>query len=438
MVDQHVSFEAGHVIGPYELHERLGAGGMGQVYRATHLRLRQMRALKLLLPQFAGESRFIERFEREARLAAQLDHPHIVKVLDVGEDSGYHYIAMELLLGVTVRQILRAERQLDLPRVIKLIEQLASALDYAHTRRIAHRDVKPGNIFVNSDGHVTLVDFGIARAAGEIRLTRAGQLVGTAEYMAPEVVMGAEHGPSADLYALGIVAFELLTGTRPFTARRIPDVMTAQVNKPPPSLLTHRPDLPADVDRVVLRQLSKNPAQRFPTASEMARALASAGAMRPGTPDRFDETQLPSFLREAGPGSPGPGSPGPASAGPGSPGPASAGPGSPGPASAGPGSPGPASAGPAMRPAPRQPMPSAIAPAPFPTHTGPSVPVPAVPGPGLRAASGQPAAGRPAGAPKPGDQHGPSGGIVLIGVLLLLVIVGSGVGFLLFRLVVAR
>jgi serine/threonine-protein kinase len=396
-----VSFETGQVIGPYELHERLGSGGMGQVYRATHRGLRQTRALKLLLPQFATESRFIERFEREARLAAQLDHPHIVKVLDVGEDGGYHYIAMELLLGVTVRQILRSQHRLELPRVIRLIEQLAGALDYAHTRMIAHRDVKPGNIFVNPDDHVTLVDFGIARAAGEIRLTRAGQLVGTAEYMAPEVVMGAEHGPSADLYALGIVAFELLTGTRPFTAPRIPDVMTAQVSKPPPSLLALRPDLPPEVEQVIGRQLAKSPAQRFSTASEMARALAAAGATRPSTSDRFDVAQLPSFLREPGPPSPGPASQSPSSRGP------------------------------AMRPETYPPMPSVAAPPP-PVQPGP------VRGPGPRASAGQPVAGQPpgppSGPPQPADRRSSNGGVVVIGILLLLILLGTIVGYLLFRL----
>lgn len=398
-----MTFETGQVIGPYELHERLGSGGMGQVYRATHRGLRQTRALKLLLPQFATEERFIERFEREARLAAQLDHPHIVKVLDVGEDGGNHYIAMELLLGVTVRQILRTQRRLELPRVIRIIEQLASALDYAHTRMIAHRDVKPGNIFVNPDDHVTLVDFGIARAAGEIRLTRAGQLVGTAEYMAPEVVMGAEHGPSADLYALGIVAFELLTGTRPFTAPRIPEVMTAQVSKPPPSLLALRPDLPPEVEQVVVRQLAKSPAQRFPTASEMARALAAAGAPRPSPSDRFDVAQLPSFLRE--PGAPGYGQ----------------------------SSHRPASHGPAMRPETYPSTPSVAAPTPPPAQPGPPVP-----GPGFRPAPGQPVVGRPSGAPQPANRRNPAGGIVLIGVLVVLIMLGSGVGFLLFRLLVAR
>jgi serine/threonine-protein kinase len=413
MVEATVSVESGQVIGPYELHERLGSGGMGQVYRATHRGLRQTRALKLLLPQFATEPRFIERFEREARLAAQLDHPHIVKVLDVGEDSSYHYIAMELLLGVTVRQILRTQHRLELPRVIRLIEQLAGALDYAHSRAIAHRDVKPGNIFVNPDDHVTLVDFGIARAAGEIRLTRAGQLVGTAEYMAPEVVMGAEHGPSADLYALGIVAFELLTGTRPFTAPRMPDVMTAQVNKPPPSLVALRPDLPPEVERVIFRQLAKSPAQRFPTASEMARALAAAGSTRSGTSDRFDVAQLPSFLREPGPPRHAPTGHAPT-----------------GHAPAGHG---PASHAPAMRPEAYPPAPSVAAPPP------PMQPGPVMRGAGPRASAsqpmtGQPVSGRAPGVQQPADRHSPNGGLFVIGILLLLILLGTIVGYLLFRL----
>ena len=254
--EQLLDLLSGRVLGPYELRERLGAGGMGVVYRAMHQRLNQERAVKVLPVQLAADPVFITRFEREARLAAELRHPNIVIIHDIGEDRGIHYIAMELLEGRSLRQLILEDGALPLDRAVGLLRQLASALDFAHRRGVAHRDVKPGNVFVGLSGHeesspgtgssehVTLVDFGIARAAEESRLTGTGGLVGTAEYMAPEVVLGAENGPGTDLYALGIVAYELLTRRVPFTGTNSNAIMYAHVNTPPPPPRTLRPRLP--------------------------------------------------------------------------------------------------------------------------------------------------------------------------------------------------
>lgn len=285
--EQLLDLLSGRVLGSYELQERLGAGGMGVVYRARHIRLGQQRAVKVLPLQMAVDPVFVTRFEREARLAAELRHPNIVIIHDIGEDQGIHYIAMELLDGRSLRQLILEDGPLPLERALGLLRQLASALDFAHRRGVAHRDVKPGNVFVGlaiddaSDTggpaeHVTLVDFGIARAAEESRLTGTGGLVGTAEYMAPEVVLGAENGPGTDLYALGIVAYELVTGRVPFTGTNSNAIMYAQVNTPPPPPRTLRPGLPEDVERVVLRQLAKQPEDRFPTATAFVEALRSA------------------------------------------------------------------------------------------------------------------------------------------------------------------
>ena len=222
----------GRALGPYELQVRLGAGGMGTVYRAVHRRLRQQRAVKVLPGNLAADPTFVQRFEREARVAAELRHPNIVVVHDVDDENGIYYIAMELLQGRSLRDLIREESPVPIDRALNLLEQLAQALDYAHARSVVHRDIKPGNVFVGNGDHVTLVDFGIARAADGTALTGSG-IMGTPEYMAPEMLRGEGTGQTSDLYALGIVAYELLTGRLPFTGTNTPAIMYAQVHTPP-------------------------------------------------------------------------------------------------------------------------------------------------------------------------------------------------------------
>src|SRR4051794_5417745 len=232
----------GRALGPYELQTRLGGGGMGTVYRAMHQALQQPRAIKVLRPELATDTDVVERFRREAMIAAGLRHPNIVLIYDVAEHEDVHYMVMELLEGVSLRELVRSATPLPLDRAIRLLRPLAAALDYAHDRGIIHRDVKPGNVMIAPDDRVTLVDFGIARAAEASRLTRSGTVIGTAEYMAPESFTGAGTGQSADLYALGIVAFEVLTGRLPFTGNPTA-VSYAQVNNPLPPVKAFRPDL---------------------------------------------------------------------------------------------------------------------------------------------------------------------------------------------------
>lgn len=283
---------AGRTLGPYELQERLGAGGMGVVYRAVHRRLRQPRAVKILPAQLAADPMFVTRFEREARLAAELHHPNIVQIFDVGDHDGISYIAMELLEGRSLRQLILDERPLAIDRVLAILRQLADALDFAHEHGVAHRDVKPGNVVVSvgtrrqtgQHEQITLVDFGIARAAEEGGLTGTGALVGTAEYMAPEVIMGEPNGSGSDLYALGIVAYELVTGRVPFTGANSQAVMFAQVHREPPPPRTLRPDLPSQVEDVILRQLHKVPPHRYPTAMAFVDALAEAAGLQEAAP----------------------------------------------------------------------------------------------------------------------------------------------------------
>ena len=260
---------------------------MGTVYGAVHRRLRQQRAVKVLPGTLAADPTFIQRFEREARLAAELRHPNIVVVHDVDDDQGTYYIAMELLEGRSLRDLIRDEAPIPVERALHLLDQLASALDFAHGRGVVHRDVKPANIFVSSThsgngppgaertDHLTLVDFGIARAADGTVLTGTG-VIGTPEYMAPEMLRGEGAGGAADLYALGIVAYELLAGRAPFSGTNTPAVMYAHVHTPPPPLRSIRPELPPSIEAVISRQLAKRPEARYRSAREFVGALREA------------------------------------------------------------------------------------------------------------------------------------------------------------------
>ena len=206
----------GRLLGRYQVVEELGRGGMGVVYRAYQPSLNRHVAIKVLPPQLSLDQQLVGRFQREARAAANLRHPNIVVIYDVGEEKGIHYIVMEYLEGRTLKQLVEEEGPLHPKRAAHIVEQVAAALDYAHQRGFVHRDVKPANIFVGPGDHVTLTDFGIAKAASETQqLTRTGTLMGTPEYMAPEQATGGEVDHRTDLYALGVVLYQMLTGHVP-------------------------------------------------------------------------------------------------------------------------------------------------------------------------------------------------------------------------------
>jgi serine/threonine-protein kinase len=269
----------GRTIGPYELRDRIGTGGMATVYRGVHRALGQVRALKIRLPAHTADPTLVERFRSEAKLAASLHHPNIVSIYDVGEEDGLLYFVMDLVAGVPLGRLLDRQQALPLERSVSLLRQLGSALDYAHARGVIHRDVKSGNVLIGPDDHLTLFDFGIARGANVGRLTRPGLMVGTPYYLAPEVISGAEGDRRADLYALGILAYELLTGRLPFHGADTMAVLYAQVNTPPPPLVGGAAGLTRALERAVHRQLSKHPDDRYPTAHNFVSALSAAGRL---------------------------------------------------------------------------------------------------------------------------------------------------------------
>lgn len=271
----------GAEVGPYRVLARIGAGGMGTVYSASDPRLGRDVALKLLPPWLAADPRAAERFRDEARAAAALDHPNICTIYEIGEARGGHpYIAMALYRGETLRE--RLERgPLPVEEAVAIAAAVARALGAAHSRGIVHRDVKPGNVMLTGDGRVKLLDFGLARLedAGH---TRPGLVRGTVSYMAPEQVRGEAAGPATDLWALGVVLYEMLAGRRPFSGARDRARFHAILHEEPPALAELRPEVPETLVQVVERLLRKDPAERYRGATELATDLTAPA----GAPDR--------------------------------------------------------------------------------------------------------------------------------------------------------
>ncbi|HSL66136.1 MAG TPA: serine/threonine-protein kinase [Gaiellaceae bacterium] len=270
----------GHAVAGFRLERVLGRGGMSVVYIATDERLGRQIALKLLAPQLSEDERFRERFLRESRIAASLDHSGIVPIYDAGEADGHLYIAMRYVEGTSLKALLRDEGALDAARAVDLVAQIAGALDYAHARGLVHRDVKPANALIAREGgseHVYLADFGLTKqATSQSGLTETGQFLGTADYTAPEQIERKPVDRRADVYSLGCVLYECLTGEPPFRSDSLMGVLWAHVSAPPPRPSEGRPDVPRALDEVVARAMAKAPADRFGTAQELAAAARAA------------------------------------------------------------------------------------------------------------------------------------------------------------------
>jgi len=273
-------FPAGSRIAGYQIQELIGRGGMAVVYRAADVRLDRLVALKVLAPELARDSAFRQRFIRESRSGAAVDHPNVIPVFEAGEAEGVLFIAMRYVAGRDVRGLIEREGSLRPSRVVSIVTQIASALDAAHAHGLVHRDVKPANMLLgavasgSAPDHVYLSDFGLSKmSVAAVSLTGTGQFLGTLDYMAPEQVEGRPIDGRTDLYALACAAFEMLTGRPPFQREQDLAVMWAQVSTPPPAIREFRPDLPAGIDQVMSRALAKAPDSRHATCMEFATDL---------------------------------------------------------------------------------------------------------------------------------------------------------------------
>jgi serine/threonine-protein kinase len=276
----------GTVAGRYRIESRLGSGGMSTVHLAFDQRLERYVAVKLLAEHLASDPAFVSRFQREALAAARLIHPNIVQVFDSGLDErrDQHYIVMEYIDGQSCAEILRERGWLPVEEALPIIIGSCAGLDYAHRKGVVHRDVKPGNLLVATDHSIKLADFGIAKATEQSSITQIGSVLGTAAYLAPEQGRGEEAGPPADLYALGVVAYQLISGRLPFEGASLTELAIKQQREPPPSLDTLVAAVTPELASAVDIALRIDPRQRYPTAVEMGHALEEgARGIAPGS-----------------------------------------------------------------------------------------------------------------------------------------------------------
>jgi eukaryotic-like serine/threonine-protein kinase len=276
---------AAQIAGRYRLEGRLGFGGMSTVHLALDQRLERQVAVKLLAEHLAEDPAFVSRFQREAQAAARLVHPNIVQVFDSGQDesTGQYFIVMEYIQGMSCAEILRDDGWVEVDEAISIIGQACEGLDYAHRHGVIHRDVKPGNLLRARDGAVKLADFGIAKATEQSSITQVGSVLGTAAYLAPEQARGEEAGPRADLYALGVVAYQLISGRLPYAATSLTELALKQQQERPPMLDALVAAVSPELADAVAIALALDPHDRYQSAREMGRALiGGAGGLSPG------------------------------------------------------------------------------------------------------------------------------------------------------------
>ncbi|HEY2208867.1 MAG TPA: protein kinase [Gaiellaceae bacterium] len=277
----------------YELEELVGSGGMSTVFRARDLQLDRLVAIKILHERYVEDPEYVERFRREARAVAKLSHPNIVTVIDRGDDGGRQYIVFEHVEGENLKELVTRTGPMSPRRALELVIPVADGLAFAHEHGLVHRDVKPQNVLLSSEGEVKVTDFGIARSLDvEHGVTQTGTVLGTSEYLAPEQASGEPVSPATDEYSLGVVLWELLTGEVPFTGENFVAVALRHVNEPPPRLLDRRPDLSPRLAAAVERALAKDPARRFPSMSALAAELRACLAELDAGPAAADDLAL--------------------------------------------------------------------------------------------------------------------------------------------------
>ncbi len=263
----------GHVIGNYKVTEKLGEGGMGTVFKGIDVMLDREVAIKMLRPELARQAQIVERFRSEAVTLARLNHPNIATLYSFQRQGEDFFMVMEYVTGETLDDLIRRKGAMPTDHAISLFSQVLEGMGRAHKLVIIHRDIKPANMMLTEDGSIKVMDFGIARVLGTARMTRQGNIVGTIEYMSPEAIQGAEVDARSDIYSLGILLYEMLTGRVPFVNDTEYSLMMAQINEAPPPPRSFAPHIPIHIEHAILRALAKRPGDRFQTVGDFRRAL---------------------------------------------------------------------------------------------------------------------------------------------------------------------
>lgn len=281
----------------YEINKELGRGGMAVVYEATDIMLDRQVALKMLRPEYASDEDFINKIRHEARAVARISHPNVVNIYDIGQTDNYHYLVMENIVGQNLKEIIDARNKLPIIEALDIASQIAAALHVAHESDIVHCDIKPHNIILTPENQVKVTDFGIARAVSStVTLDMTDSVVGSAHYFSPEQAKGGDITPLTDIYSLGIVLFEMLTGTVPFKGETAVSVALKHIKEPVPDLSNYNESIPEEIDKLIKKTLAKNPEDRFSSALEMReeilQVMAQINKLRRANKNQKDKEKL--------------------------------------------------------------------------------------------------------------------------------------------------